>query len=345
MVFQAYNLFPHLTVMENIVLGMTKAHGVARDEAEERGEVAAGALRPRRPRRTTAPTASPAASSSGSRSCAPSPRRPRALLLDEVTSALDPELVGDVLEVVRELKGEGVTMLLVTHEMSFAREVADRVGFLHDGRIVEIGAARPGSRLAGAPRDEAVPSAAAGRRAPMRRGAVVIAVAIAVLAVGCGDDSSSGNDADALRGYLARVEPVRLGVNDLLDRVDPITEAYAEGELGPDQAQRRLEAVERRFAAYMVQLGAIEDVPDQVREVHDAYAYTYVYEDSYLVALAAAIPERDFEDLPNTEDRQREAIIAWRTRLQVVADELGVELPADLQIAGRGEIRPEPTGD
>ena len=65
--------------------------------------------------------------------------RPRALLLDEITSALDPELVGEVLEAVRELKAEGMTMLIVTHEMSFAREVADRVGFLHDGRIVELG--------------------------------------------------------------------------------------------------------------------------------------------------------------------------------------------------------------
>ena len=65
--------------------------------------------------------------------------RPRALLLDEVTSALDPELVGEVLEVVRELKAEGMTMLIATHEMAFAREVADEVCFLHDGLIVERG--------------------------------------------------------------------------------------------------------------------------------------------------------------------------------------------------------------
>jgi polar amino acid transport system ATP-binding protein len=61
------------------------------------------------------------------------------MLLDEVTSALDPELVGDVLRAVRELKDEGVTMLLATHEMGFAREVADRVCFLHEGRLVEVG--------------------------------------------------------------------------------------------------------------------------------------------------------------------------------------------------------------
>ena len=65
--------------------------------------------------------------------------RPRALLLDEITSALDPELVGEVLEVVRELKGEGMTMLIATHEMGFARDVADEICFLHDGRIVERG--------------------------------------------------------------------------------------------------------------------------------------------------------------------------------------------------------------
>ena len=61
------------------------------------------------------------------------------MLLDEVTSALDPELVGDVLRAVRELKDEGVTMILATHEMEFAREVADRVGFLHEGRLLELG--------------------------------------------------------------------------------------------------------------------------------------------------------------------------------------------------------------
>ena len=65
--------------------------------------------------------------------------RPRAMLLDEVTSALDPELVGEVLRAVRDLKEEGVTMLIATHEMSFAREVADTVGFLHEGRLVEVG--------------------------------------------------------------------------------------------------------------------------------------------------------------------------------------------------------------
>jgi polar amino acid transport system ATP-binding protein len=75
--------------------------------------------------------------------------RPRAMLLDEVTSALDPELVGEVLAAVRDLKAEGVTMLLATHEMGFAREVADTVGFLHDGRLLEVG---PPEQVLGEPR-------------------------------------------------------------------------------------------------------------------------------------------------------------------------------------------------
>jgi polar amino acid transport system ATP-binding protein len=137
-VFQAYNLFPHLTVLQNIVLGETRAHGIRRGEAEERARelldrFGLGDRAGDRPDHL----------SGGQQQRVAIVRaiagRPRALLLDEITSALDPELVGEVLEAVRELKAEGVTMLIVTHEMGFAREVADRVGFLHDGRIVELG--------------------------------------------------------------------------------------------------------------------------------------------------------------------------------------------------------------
>ena len=110
---------------------------------------------------TTTPTSSRAASSSASRSPASFAGRPRALLLDEVTSALDPELVGEVLDAVRDLKAEGVTMVIATHEMGFAREVADRVGFLHDGRIVELGTPGARSLRARAARDPAVPAPAA----------------------------------------------------------------------------------------------------------------------------------------------------------------------------------------
>ena len=78
--------------------------------------------------------------------------RPRALLLDEVTSALDPELVGEVLAVIRDLKAEGMTMLIATHEMQFARDVADEVCFLHEGRVLERGA--PGQVLSAPERPE-----------------------------------------------------------------------------------------------------------------------------------------------------------------------------------------------
>jgi polar amino acid transport system ATP-binding protein len=139
LVFQAYNLFPHLTALENVVLGERRAHGATRAEAEERGRVmlARFGLAGREDDR-------PDNLSGGQQQRVAIARafagRPRAMLLDEVTSALDPELVGDVLEAVRDLKAEGMTMLIATHEMSFAREVADQVAFLHQGQIVEQGA-------------------------------------------------------------------------------------------------------------------------------------------------------------------------------------------------------------
>jgi polar amino acid transport system ATP-binding protein len=138
LVFQAYNLFPHLTALQNIVLGDRYAHGASRAEAEERARrlLARFGLEGREDEH-------PDELSGGQQQRVAIARvfsgRPRALLLDEVTSALDPELVGEVLDAVRDLKDEGVTMIIATHEMGFAREVADRVGFLYDGKIVELG--------------------------------------------------------------------------------------------------------------------------------------------------------------------------------------------------------------
>jgi polar amino acid transport system ATP-binding protein len=138
LVFQAYNLFPHMTALENVVLGEMRAHGIARADAERRGRelLARFGLAGREDDR-------PDSLSGGQQQRVAIARafsgRPRALLLDEVTSALDPELVGEVLAAVRDLKAEGMTMVIATHEMSFAREVADEVAFLHDGRIVEQG--------------------------------------------------------------------------------------------------------------------------------------------------------------------------------------------------------------
>lgn len=137
-VFQSFNLFPHMSVIENVTLGSVRAHGESRKEARERGRELLGrfGLDGREEDR-------PDQLSGGQQQrvalCRALTGKPRALLLDEVTSALDPELVGDVLEAVRDLKQEGMTMILATHEMSFAREVADEVAFLHEGRIIEQG--------------------------------------------------------------------------------------------------------------------------------------------------------------------------------------------------------------
>jgi polar amino acid transport system ATP-binding protein len=137
-VFQAYNLFPHLDVMDNVILGRVRAGRADRAEAEEQALelLARFGLEGREHER-------PENLSGGQQQRVAIVRafaaRPRAMLLDEVTSALDPELVGEVLRAVRDLRSEGVTMLLATHEMGFAKEVADRVGFLHEGRLIEIG--------------------------------------------------------------------------------------------------------------------------------------------------------------------------------------------------------------
>ncbi len=137
-VFQAYNLFPHLSALENVILGERRAHGVAKAEAEDRGRelLARFGLEGRE-------DDSPDRLSGGQQQRVAIARafsgRPRALLLDEVTSALDPELVGEVLQAVSDLKEEGMTMVIATHEMTFAREFADFVAFLHEGTIVEYG--------------------------------------------------------------------------------------------------------------------------------------------------------------------------------------------------------------
>ncbi len=138
MVFQAYNLFPHLDVIGNVTLALRLVHGVAADEARTRGLAML-----ERVGLAEKASARPDDLSGGQQQRVAIARalvaNPRLMLLDEVTSALDPELVGEVLDLLGELKAEGVTMLLNTHEMGFAREVADQVCFLHDGRIHEQG--------------------------------------------------------------------------------------------------------------------------------------------------------------------------------------------------------------
>ncbi len=139
MVFQAFNLFPHMRVLDNVTLASRLVHKVARPEAEAR----AMAMLERVGLAARA-NAFPDQLSGGQQQRVAIARAlvggPRLLLLDEVTSALDPELVGEVLDLLIELKADGMTMLVATHEMGFARRVADEVCFLHEGRVHERGA-------------------------------------------------------------------------------------------------------------------------------------------------------------------------------------------------------------
>ena len=138
MVFQSYNLFPHMSVLDNITLAPRQVLGAKRAEAEE----AARALLERFGLADKAGEY-PDRLSGGQQQRVAIVRalalKPDLLLLDEVTSALDPEMVGEVLDIIRELKGIGMTMLLATHQMAFARQISDRVAFLDAGSIVEMG--------------------------------------------------------------------------------------------------------------------------------------------------------------------------------------------------------------
>jgi polar amino acid transport system ATP-binding protein len=137
-VFQSYNLFPHMTVLNNITLAPRKVHGIRRREAEEQARELLGLFELQEQAESY-----PDRLSGGQQQRVAIIRamatNPDVLLLDEVTAALDPELIGGVLDIIRDLKKNGMTMVIVTHEMGFARDVADRVCFLDQGRIVEEG--------------------------------------------------------------------------------------------------------------------------------------------------------------------------------------------------------------
>jgi hypothetical protein len=182
----------------------------------------------------------------------------------------------------------------------------------------------------------------------MRRGLVAV-VGCCVGIAGCGGGDHAGGSAKtsqraALESYLHQIEPLRLAVNRLLDQADPILGAFHRHKITHAVAARRMGELERRFADYAVQITAIEPGTPQLRALHAAYAHTYVLEDSYLNALVAGLHGGDVEHLPNTQNDQRAAIIQWRFGLTVLARELGVTLPADLQQAGRGEVAPSPGG-
>jgi hypothetical protein len=179
-------------------------------------------------------------------------------------------------------------------------------------------------------------------------GFVLLGASCALLA-GCGSSakptcSSPARQRAALAGYLSAVEPVRLGVNRLLEGADPILSAYNDHHISAKRAAQRMEALERRFAAYTVQMAAIEPSSRKLRDINAPYAHTYILEDAYLSALASGLSDADLDGLPETQAAQRASIIQWRTELTVLADRLDVRLPADLQLAGRGEIAPSPDG-
>ncbi|MEQ8815289.1 MAG: amino acid ABC transporter ATP-binding protein [Thalassobaculum sp.] len=150
MVFQSFNLYPHMTVLGNVTLALRMALGKSRTEAREIGEAALA-----RVGLADKVDAYPAQLSGGQQQRAAIARavalEPKIMLFDEPTSALDPELVGSVLAAMRELRDAGMTMVVVSHEMRFARDAADRVVFMDDGLIVEQG---PPEQIFGAPRHD-----------------------------------------------------------------------------------------------------------------------------------------------------------------------------------------------
>jgi hypothetical protein len=171
----------------------------------------------------------------------------------------------------------------------------------------------------------------------------------AVALVGCA--SQTGTPATtqraqrtAIERYMGAVEPIRLAVNRLLGGADPILAAFHDRRISPSQAARRMGRLEHRFAAYAVDIAAVDAPSADLRALNAGYAGTYVFEDAYLSALAAGLEDRELTDLPNTQAAQRAAIIRWRVGLMVLARAADAPLPADLQQAGRGEIAPSPDG-
>ncbi|MAY72761.1 MAG: peptide ABC transporter ATP-binding protein [Halomonas sp.] len=138
MVFQQFNLFPHLSVRDNVTLAPMKVRGESRDKAEASAErlLDRVGIKDQADKYPTQLSGGQQQRVALARALA---MEPRLMLFDEPTSALDPEMIGEVLDAMRELAREGMTMMIVTHEMGFAREVADRVIYIHKGEIVEQG--------------------------------------------------------------------------------------------------------------------------------------------------------------------------------------------------------------
>jgi len=177
--------------------------------------------------------------------------------------------------------------------------------------------------------------------------ACLAVVVLCAATAGCGGGGAvvgSNSIRAGLERYLKQVEPIRLGVNRLLEGADPILAAFHGHRITTAAASARMDRLERRLAGFTVDVAAVEPRIPALVGLHAAYAHTYVLEDSYLSALATGLSKGELTDLPSTQAEQRAAIIRWRTGLAVLARRAHFALPADLQVAGRGEIAPSPQG-
>ncbi|MHB8506920.1 MAG: hypothetical protein ACYDEN_14580 [Acidimicrobiales bacterium] len=180
-----------------------------------------------------------------------------------------------------------------------------------------------------------------------RRPAGALLMVVGLIAVGCSSGPASSGagqsvSAGELRAYVTEVDRIRLPVNQLLTQADPILSAMRDGAISPQTASDRMGALEMRFATFTVDINALNPQNARLKRLNALYAHTFLFEDSYLSALAADLRDRNFDNLPNTQNQQRLSIIMWRTQLEILARTDHVRLPADLQQAGRGEVAPSP---
>ena len=197
---------------------------------------------------------------------------------------------------------------------------------------------------------ESIPWAGPGVSTVVRRlfpalGAAGLVLVLAACAVASpGAPTSAAISAAQLRSYVTEVEAVRLPVNQLLNQADPILDAYHDHRITPAVASARMDALEQEFASLTVEMDTIAPANQVLARINAPYAHTYVLEDTYLAALASGLADGDLRALPDTQDQQRQAIITWRTALEVAAARVSYLLPTDIQQAGRGEIAPRVNG-
>ncbi len=181
-------------------------------------------------------------------------------------------------------------------------------------------------------------------------GAAGFAAGVALAAIGFSHAADASpapaaavNGAD-LRSYINQVEAIRLPVNRLLATADPILDAYHDKTITGAVASSRMTTLEEHFAGYLVQLYDVTPANPALAKINAPYLHVYFQGDNYLSVLADDLNDGDFDNLPDTANQERLALIEWRTELQSLALKTGVKLPADIGDAGRGEIVPSPDG-